>query len=69
MLGKWCKLLEISLMIDDSDLDGVKFPNDDPLFITSMIGKSQVKRVLIDKGASINIIFYDAFVKMGYNDS
>lgn len=40
---------EISLAIDYSDLEGVKFSNDDPLAITPIIGNSEVKRVLIDK--------------------
>ena len=37
---------EVPLVLDDSDLDGVKFPHDDPLVITPIIGNSPVKRVL-----------------------
>ena len=60
---------EVSISFDDSDLEGVKFPHDDPLVITPLIGNSEVKRVLVDNRASVDILFHDAFIKMGYNDS
>lgn len=34
-----------------------------------MIENNEVKRVLIDIGASVNILLYEAFFKMGYSDS
>ncbi|KAK1369416.1 hypothetical protein POM88_035508 [Heracleum sosnowskyi] len=60
---------EVSLNFDDSDLEGVKFPHDDPLVIVPVIGNSETKRVLVDNGASVDILFHDAFIKMGYTDS
>ena len=60
---------EVPIVFDDSDLDGVKFPHDDPLVITPIIGNSPVKRVLVDNGASVDILSYDAFIKMGYTDA
>ncbi|KAK1391928.1 hypothetical protein POM88_010984 [Heracleum sosnowskyi] len=60
---------EVSLGFDDSDLEGVKFPHDDPLVIVPVIGNSETKRVLVDNGASVDILFHDAFIKMGYTDS
>uniref|UniRef100_UPI003D6546B2 hypothetical protein n=1 Tax=Flagellimonas beolgyonensis TaxID=864064 RepID=UPI003D6546B2 len=60
---------EVTIGFDDSDLEGVKFPHDDPLVISPVIGNSEVKRVLIDNGASVDILFHDAFIKMGYNES
>ncbi|KAL8146473.1 hypothetical protein AgCh_004271 [Apium graveolens] len=60
---------EVTLAFDDSDLEGVKFPHDDPLVITPIIGNSSVKRVLVDNGASVDILLHDAFLRMGYNDS
>ncbi|KAL8134681.1 hypothetical protein AgCh_009636 [Apium graveolens] len=60
---------EVTLAFDDSDLEGVKFPHDDPLVITPIIGNSPVKRVLVDNGASVDILLQDAFLRMGYNDS
>ena len=57
------------ISFDDNDLEGVKFPHDDPLVIMPVIGNSSVKWVLVDGGASVNILFHEAFIKMGYNDS
>ncbi|XP_063950795.1 uncharacterized protein LOC135153038 [Daucus carota subsp. sativus] len=61
--------IEFALSFDNLDLDRVKFPHDDPLVITPVIGNSSVKRVLVDSGASVDILFHDAYEKMGYSDS
>ncbi|XP_063941247.1 uncharacterized protein LOC135149448 [Daucus carota subsp. sativus] len=61
--------IEFALAFDNLDLDTVKFPHDDPLVITPVIGNSSVKRVLVDGGASVDILFHDAYEKMGYSDS
>ncbi|XP_063935188.1 uncharacterized protein LOC135147005 [Daucus carota subsp. sativus] len=61
--------IELPLTFNDSELEGVKFPHDDPLVITPVIGNSSVKRVLVDNGASVDILFHDAYEKMGYADS
>ncbi|KAK1380430.1 hypothetical protein POM88_027174 [Heracleum sosnowskyi] len=60
---------EVAISFDDFDLEGVKFPHDDPLVIIPVIGNSKTKRVLVDNGASVDILFHDAFIKMGYTDS
>ncbi|KAK1383310.1 hypothetical protein POM88_021045 [Heracleum sosnowskyi] len=60
---------EIAIDFDDSDLEGVKFPHDDLLVIVPVTGNSETKRVLVDNGASVDILFHDAFIKMGYTDS
>ena len=60
---------DVALTFDDSDLKGVKFPLNDPLVITPIIGNSSIKRFLVDNGASVDILFNDAYEKMGYADS
>ncbi|XP_074360201.1 uncharacterized protein LOC141700304 [Apium graveolens] len=42
---------------------------DDPLVITPIIRNCPVMRALMDNGASIDILFHDTFIRMGYNDS
>ncbi|XP_074375272.1 uncharacterized protein LOC141717046 [Apium graveolens] len=59
----------VAMTFDDFDLEEVKFPHDDPLVITPIIGNSPVKRVLVDNGASVDILLYDTYIRMGYNDS
>ncbi|KAK3042893.1 hypothetical protein RJ639_001166 [Escallonia herrerae] len=46
------------------DLKYVKTPHDDPLVVTIKAGNFEVKRVLVDNGSSVEILFYDAFKKM-----
>ncbi|XP_074355979.1 uncharacterized protein LOC141695645 [Apium graveolens] len=53
----------------DPDLEGLKFPQEDPLVITPIIGNCPVMRVLVDNGASVDIMFHDIFIRMGYNNS
>ncbi|XP_074323680.1 uncharacterized protein LOC141660589 [Apium graveolens] len=59
----------MTLEFGDPDLEGLKFPQDDPLVITPIIGNCPVIRVLVDSGASVDILFHDTFIRMGYNDS
>ena len=59
---------KVAISFDDSDLEVIKFPHDDPLVIIPVIGNSKTKRVLVDNGASVDILFHDAFIKMGYTD-
>ena len=61
--------IEATISFNDNDLEGVKFPHDDPLVIIAVIDNASVKRVLVDSGASVDILFHEAFIKMGYNDS
>ncbi|XP_074327326.1 uncharacterized protein LOC141665246 [Apium graveolens] len=60
---------EMMLEFGDPDLEDLKFPQDDPLVITPIIGICPVMRVLVDNGASMDIMFHDTLKKMGYNDS
>ncbi|XP_074323931.1 uncharacterized protein LOC141660848 [Apium graveolens] len=64
-----CSKSELTLEFGDPDLEGLKFSQDNPLVITPIIGNCLVMRVLVDNGASVDIIFHDTFIKMGYNDS
>ncbi|XP_074374695.1 uncharacterized protein LOC141715111 [Apium graveolens] len=59
----------VEMTFDDFDLEGVKFSHDDPLVITHIIGNNPVMRVIVDNEASVDILLYDTFIRMGYNDS
>ncbi|XP_074377363.1 uncharacterized protein LOC141718885 [Apium graveolens] len=59
---------KVTLEFGDPDLDGLKFPQDGPLVITLIIQNYLVKRVLIDNGASADILFHDIFLRMRYID-
>ena len=46
------------------DLKGIKTPHDNPVVISLVITKHDVKRILVDNGSSMDILFYDAFQRM-----
>ncbi|XP_074356072.1 uncharacterized protein LOC141695750 [Apium graveolens] len=59
----------MTLEFGDPDLEGLKFPQDDPLVITPIIGNYPVMRVLVDNGPSMDILFHNTFIMMSYNNS
>ncbi|KAI0519511.1 hypothetical protein KFK09_006960 [Dendrobium nobile] len=56
-----------SITFDDTDLDGVQTPHQDPLVINAGIGDPcfNVKRILVDNGSSVDVLFYSTFLSMG----
>jgi len=48
-----------------SDFEGVVHHDDDPMVVTLHIFNCDVKRVFIDPGSSTDILYYDAFEKIG----
>ncbi|KAK3018404.1 LOW QUALITY PROTEIN: hypothetical protein RJ639_004703 [Escallonia herrerae] len=53
-----------AITFSDEDSKDIQTPHDDPLVITVRAGNFDIKRVLIDNGSSVEILFYDAFKKM-----
>lgn len=54
--------LEISFR--EVDLEGMMYPHDDALVISLVIANFTTRRVLIDNGSSIDILFWDTLTKM-----
>ena len=55
----------VIISFGDEDFEGIEFPHDDPLVIMPVIANSPVKRVLVDMGASVEILFHEAFLENG----
>ncbi|XP_042515271.1 uncharacterized protein LOC122089616 [Macadamia integrifolia] len=53
------------ISLSDDDLEGVQTPYDDALVITMTLADSRVKRILVDNGSSVDILFLEVFQKMG----
>ncbi|XP_070020413.1 uncharacterized protein [Nicotiana sylvestris] len=61
-------LEEESITFDDADADGVLSPHNDTLVISLLVHDTNVKRVLIDLGSSMNIILLRVLRKMQAED-
>ncbi|XP_070005248.1 uncharacterized protein [Nicotiana sylvestris] len=61
-------LEEESITFDDADTDGVLSPHNDALVISLLVHDTNVKRVLIDLGSSVNIIFLRVLYEMQAED-
>ncbi|CAA0828801.1 Unknown protein, partial [Striga hermonthica] len=46
------------------DVEGVVLPHNDALVITAEVSSFDVKRVFIDTGSSVDVMFYDCFVQI-----
>ena len=51
----------------DEDLDGVYYPHEDVLVITLRISNYDVRRVLVDNGSAVNVIFLNTLRKMDFD--
>ena len=57
------------ITFSNSDLEGVILGHDDLMIISAVIVNAEVKRVFVDQRSSVDIIFYDAFDKLGLKNS
>ena len=51
------------------DLLEIQNPKDDAVVVSMTIAKHPVKKILVDSGSSTDVLFYDAFVRMGLSPS
>ncbi|XP_070005357.1 uncharacterized protein [Nicotiana sylvestris] len=61
-------LEEESITFNDADADGILTPHKDALVISPLVHDTNVKRVLIDPGSSVNIIFLRVLNEMQAED-
>jgi hypothetical protein len=53
----------------DSDLKDVQLPHNNPLVITLRIGNYDVKRVLVDQGSFIEVMYQDLYEKLDLGEA
>ncbi|XP_062119221.1 uncharacterized protein LOC133832968 [Humulus lupulus] len=58
-----------AITFTEDDLKGVHLPHDDPLVISLQVDHCQLGRVLIDGGSGVDILFWEAFQKMGLEEN
>ncbi|KAJ4713136.1 Retrovirus-related Pol polyprotein from transposon 17.6 [Melia azedarach] len=57
------------IMFTDEDTRDVVYPHDDTMVVTMKIASKDVARILIDTGSSVDILFKEAFNKLGLNSA
>ncbi|XP_062076025.1 uncharacterized protein LOC133780169 [Humulus lupulus] len=58
-----------AITFTEDDLRGVHLPHDDPLVISLQVDHCQLGRVLVDGGSGVDILFWEAFQKMGLEEN
>ena len=53
------------IVFTNQDLEGVQLPHSDALMVTLRIGEFDVKRILIDPGSSVEIMYESLFKGLG----
>ena len=60
--------LAAPIVFTEQDLQAVRLPHQDPLVVKLQVDKTILGRVLIDGGSSAEVLFWDAFQKMGLEE-
>ncbi|XP_042954559.1 uncharacterized protein LOC122290966 [Carya illinoinensis] len=58
---------QMTISFGKEDREGVTYPHDDALVVTLVIANRMTRWALIDNRSSADILFWEAFVKMGIN--
>ncbi|XP_062080216.1 uncharacterized protein LOC133784968 [Humulus lupulus] len=58
-----------SITFIEEDLWEVHLPNDDPLVIKLQVDCCQLGRVLVNGGSGVDVLFWEAFQKMGFEEN
>ncbi|XP_052291838.1 uncharacterized protein LOC127900684 [Citrus sinensis] len=66
--GKKAKLRQVPIMWTDDDEEGILYPHEDALVIKAMVAGTELRRILVDTGSSVNILFKSALDDMGIAD-
>ncbi|XP_010490387.1 PREDICTED: uncharacterized protein LOC104768159 [Camelina sativa] len=58
-----------TISFDNNDLEGLDLPHNDPLVVELLISESEVTKILIDTGSSVNVIFRNVLAQMEIGES
>ena len=64
-LDKKIKFAQEPIAFDDDDLEGTIQPHDTALVVPARISGFLVKRVMVDQGSGVNIMYLDLFRGLG----
>lgn len=52
------------ITFQDSELQGIDTTYDDPMVVTARLNEYELKRILDDSGAALDILYYDVFIRL-----
>jgi hypothetical protein len=58
---------EEAINFSEKDSTGISQPHDDTLVLSLKINTHRVRRILVDTSSSTDVMYVDAFTKMGYD--
>ena len=58
----------VPIIFTEQDLEKIDLPHANPLVIKLRIGDNLVSRVLVDGGSNYDILFWDAYQRMGLKE-
>lgn len=68
-LGEPAKKRHPLIVFTEEDFEGVQAHEDDPVVVSVVTARYNVKRVLIDQGSSADVMFWSTFVGLGIPES
>ena len=67
-VAKKAKVRQVPIMWTDDDEEGILYPHEDTLVIKAMVAGTELRRILVDTGSSVDILFKSALDDMGIAD-
>ncbi|XP_052299551.1 uncharacterized protein LOC127903038 [Citrus sinensis] len=65
---KKAKVRQVPIMWTDEDEEGILYPHEDALVIKASVASTELRRILVDTGSSVDILFKSALDDMGISD-
>ena len=66
--AKRTKVRQVPIMWTDDDEESILYPHEDALVIKAMMAGTELQRILVDTGSSVDILFKSALDDMGISD-
>ncbi|XP_043704750.1 uncharacterized protein LOC122654630 [Telopea speciosissima] len=54
------------ITFSNKDMEGLSWPHDDAVLVQAVIANRSVHRILVDTGASVDMLSYDAYLQFGF---
>ena len=66
--AKRAKVRQVPIMWTEDNEEGILYPHEDALVIKALVASTELRRILVDTGSSIDILFRSALDDMGISN-